>query len=397
MPAAYVMFGVSDWKVAMSGWTNSLPIIIFSAFIISFALEKSGLIKRLAYFSILKTQGSYVKLCFAILIVGWIASLMTSCNAHMIMIIIGLGICNALGFKKFDMRSAGVFLAVALGTISCEQWQYYVTPMTVLGPAYLRVDPAGQVRWIDNIIYCWPMAIFAVIYLGFVLKLFVPKTAKFDVNMIKKEYDAMGSLSAIEKKMIVLLTIFMLLLVSSSWIDIDIYVPFLSITIAMFLPGIHLAGDDDLKKVPWAMVVFINACMSMGAIASSIGISEAISSYIMPIFKNLGLLESVSLLWIVIALLNIFLTPIAIYAAFGEPFMVLFNEMGINPHSVLFLTMMGGDAIFLPHEHMYYLIIFGFGMISMKTFVKLWSIKLPVQLACILLFQIPYWKLIGFI
>lgn len=99
------------------------------------------MIRRMAYFAVLKTKGSYTLLCFAILAVGWIASLMTSCNAHMIMIIIAVGICNTLGFEKFDLRAAGLFLAVALGTISSEQWQYYPSPMSVLGPALLQGGP----------------------------------------------------------------------------------------------------------------------------------------------------------------------------------------------------------------------------------------------------------------
>lgn len=102
-------------------------------------------------------------------------------------------------------------------------------------------------------------------------------------------------------------------------------------------------------------------------------------------------------LWTFVAGFNVILTPVAIYSAFGETFMMLFQQMGINPHSVMFLSLMGGDAIFLPHEHLFYLVIFSFGLVSMKTFIKLFLIKLPFHLACILLLQIPYWKLIGFI
>ena len=397
MPAAYVFLGVADWKAAMSGWTNSLPGIIFAAFVISNALEKCGMIRRMALFSVLKTRGSYAGLCFAILIVGWIASLMTSCNAHMIMIIIALGICKALGFEKFDMRSAGLFLAVALSTISSEQWQYYPSPMSVLGPALLRVDPTAQIRWIDNILYCWPMALFSAIYLAFVVRFFIPKAQQFKIDVIRSEYESLGSMSRDEKKMSIVIAVFLFMLVSSTWIGIDIFVPFCVIACVLFFPGVNLADEEDVKKVPYSMIVLIGSCMSMGAIASSLGIADALSSCLLPIFRDLGTWPAVATFWGIVGSLNIFLTPIAIYSAFGEPFMLLFQQIGINPHSVMFLSVMGGDAIFLPHEHMFYLIIFSFGMISMKTFVKLWSIKLPFHLACILLLQLPYWKLIGFI
>lgn len=397
MPAGYVMAGVADWQTAMSGWTNSLPGIIFAAFVISSALERCGMIRRMAYFAVLKTKGSYTLLCFAILAVGWIASLMTSCNAHMIMIIIAVGICNTLGFEKFDLRAAGLFLAVALGTISSEQWQYYPSPMSVLGPALLRVDPSAEIHWIDNILYCWPMAAFSALYLLFAIKCLIPKSEPFDLAAIRTDYEQLGGLGRAEKKMAVLMGLFVLLLVTSTWTGMDIFIPFILISVLLFLPGIRLADDEDVRKIPYAMIVLISSCMSMGAIASSLGISSALSSCLLPLFQDLGTWSAVSALWGIIAGLNVFLTPIAIYSAFGETFMLLFEQIGINPHSIVFLSVMGGDAIFLPHEHMFYLVIFSFGMISMKTFIKFWSIKLPFHLACILLLQLPYWKLIGFI
>lgn len=395
MPAAYVLSGVANWQSAMSGWTNSLPGIIFGAFIISNALERCGLIRRMAYYAVLKTKGSYAKLCYAILVVGWIASLMTSCNAHMI--IIAVGICKALDFEKFDLRAAGIFMAVALGTISSEQWQYYPSPMSILAPALMRVDPSAQVRWIDNILYCWPMALYSALYLGIVIKFFVPKSKPVDLNIIRSEYLALGNLSRDEKKMTVFMFLFVGLLVSSTWTGMDIFVPFMLISVLLFFPGIKLAGEAEVQKVPYAMIVLISSCMSMGAIANSLGISSALSSSLLPVFKELGLGTAVTAFWSIMAGLNVILTPVAIYSAFGETFMMLFQQIGINPHSVMFLSVMGGDAIFLPHEHMFYLVIFSFGLISMKTFIKLWLIKLPFHLACILLIQLPYWKLIGFI
>lgn len=397
MPAAYVMFGVANWQSAMSGWTNSLSVVTFGAFIISIALERCGLIRRIAYFAILKTKGSYAKLCYAILIVGWIASLMTSCNAHMIMIIIAVGICSTFKFEKFDLRAAGLLMAVALGTISSEQWQYYPVPMGVLAPALMRVDPAAQVRWIDNIIYCWPMALYSALYLGVVIKFFVPKTNPVDLNAIREEYHALGKLNKDEKKMTILMILFLGLLVSSTWTGMDIFVPFILISALFFFPGFRLAGEEEVKKVPYTMIILISSCMSMGTIANSLGIPNALSSYLYSVFHELNPWSAAAGLWTFVAGFNVILTPVAIYSAFGETFMMLFQQMGINPHSVMFLSLMGGDAIFLPHEHLFYLVIFSFGLVSMKTFIKLFLIKLPFHLACILLLQIPYWKLIGFI
>lgn len=381
----------------MSGWSNSLPGIIFAAFIISSALERSGIIRRMAYYAILKTKGSYTKLCFAVLIVGWIASLMTSCNGHMIMIIIAVGICKTLNFNKFDIRAAGLFLAVALGTISSEQWQYYPNPMSVLGPALQRVDPTAQIHWIDNIIYCWPMAVYSALYLWFAIKFLLPKNEEFNLDSIRKDYENLGKFNKNEIKMLGIITLFLIMLLTSTWTGMDIFIPFTVISILLFMPKIQLATEEDVKKIPFTMIVLISSCISMGAIASSLGISNALSDYLLPIFKDMNIWTAISSLWGIIAGLNIFLTPIAIYSAFGETFMLLFQEIGINPHSVLFLSVMGGDAIFLPHEHMFYLVIFSFELISMKTFIKLWAIKLPFHLLCILLLQIPYWLLIGFI
>ena len=53
------------------------------------------------------------------------------------------------------------------------------------------------------------------------------------------------------------------------------------------------------------------------------------------------------------------------------------------------------EAIILPYEYVPYLIVYSFGMISMKDFFKINVLRSVVILGSFLFILVPYWTLIG--
>ena len=53
------------------------------------------------------------------------------------------------------------------------------------------------------------------------------------------------------------------------------------------------------------------------------------------------------------------------------------------------------EAIIFPYEYVPYLLVFSFGMISMKDFIKMSVVRCIIYALGLMLFLIPYWKLIG--
>ena len=69
--------------------------------------------------------------------------------------------------------------------------------------------------------------------------------------------------------------------------------------------------------------------------------------------------------------------------------------LGMDATAPLFALYYSTDMVFLPHEVPALLILFTFGMISMKDFVVMNSIKVGIMLVFIGVIMIPYWMLIG--
>ena len=55
------------------------------------------------------------------------------------------------------------------------------------------------------------------------------------------------------------------------------------------------------------------------------------------------------------------------------------------------------DQLFFPYESGVYLIHFGFGVMTMKHFMKGMYLKIALTFVFLIVALIPFWKLIGFL
>ena len=78
-------------------------------------------------------------------------------------------------------------------------------------------------------------------------------------------------------------------------------------------------------------------------------------------------------------------------AVLPAPFAQLSLNLGLNPLPSLLTIIYSTDFVFLPHEVPAYLIMFGFGLMTMKDFIKLHLMKMAWFALLFGLVQIPYW------
>jgi len=394
MPFAYLILQLAPAATIYSPWLGSTPYMMFSAYLLAYALEDCGLIKRLSYFGILKSGGSYMGICMAILVVGFISSLMTSCNVCMVMIAIAAGVSHSLKFPT-GRHSAGLYLAAALGTLSCEQFMYYPPPMGVLSAAIWSVDPEAEITWLGNLIHCWPIAIYMFVFMAFYCKFMVPKIGNLATDALREEYHQLGKLSRQEIKALILIVGMLIMLVFAPQIGMDTAWPFIIISIVMFFPGINLCDATSVRRVPYEMPIFIASCMSIGGVASALGINVIVGELLTPVFSNFSGMGLVAILYVIVAVVNLLLTPLAIDATLAPVVCQILTNMGMDPHFTMYVFLFGSDAIIFPYEHVNYLMMFSFGLITMKDFIRIWLTKLPFHFAGVMLLVVPYWYLIG--
>ncbi len=99
---------------------------------------------------------------------------------------------------------------------------------------------------------------------------------------------------------------------------------------AVFLPGIHLADGEALKKVNFGIVFFTVACISIGTVGNAVGVGTLITGIVSPMLQGLSDVAYIFGVWIISTISNFLLTPVAVTTALGVPMMQIGVDLGIS-------------------------------------------------------------------
>ena len=156
-------------------------------------------------------------------------------------------------------------------------------------------------------------------------------------------------------------------------------------------------NDQDVYKINWGFIFFIAGCLSIGNVAGSLGVGAAVSTYALPVLEGKSYYVFFLFCWLLFFLCNFLLTPLAMMAAFTQPLTEIAINLGIDPTTVYFIVTSGLDQIVFPYEYALYLLVFAFGMIKMKHFVKAMIFKIILNFVIVFVLLVPYWNMMDLI
>ena len=191
---------------------------------------------------------------------------------------------------------------------------------------------------------------------------------------------------------IALLVVF---LVSGGWHGINIGWGFVFAASMMYLPGISVGTEADIKKINFPLIFFVTACMAIGGAANVLGLGKLLAETILPYMESASVFSTIGMVWLLCVVANFLMTPLAIWAAFSAPLTTVAHSLGIDPMAFYYAIFQGTDQIIFPYEYILYLVFFSFGLIGIKDFMKIFSLKMALNIVFLLGVLIPYWKLIG--
>lgn len=394
LPCLYIITGCCDSTIAFSGWTAEAPIMVLGAYIFANILTEIGLLKRIAYWCILRSPGNFTGLLYGIFFAGFILSVFTSCNAFAVMPALGLGICKALDIKK-SKESALIMGAILLSTATVMVIVYNPVTMGLVISSMQDIIPEFQVGWLQYFIQNWPMLIFALLLLALYIKIFKPEQVINGKEYFQAEYDKMGKSSISEKKAAVVTVGLLIYMVTAQWHGLGMQWGFLFAPFIMYCPGMKIGTQSAIRQTNFSMVFFIVACIGIGKVSGSLGMGKMLSDILTPILSNLSNVSILYIIWIFGTITNFIFVPIAILAAFAAPIVQIMMDLGINPLGALYLILIAGDTVILPYESVPYLVVFSFGLMELKDFIKMMIIKLGLMAIFLPIIMIPFWYVIG--
>ena len=177
---------------------------------------------------------------------------------------------------------------------------------------------------------------------------------------------------------------------------LDLNLGFATIPWLVFLPFVKGADKDTFKRMNVPILVFIAACMSIGSVANYLGLGEVIAIVCNQLLS--GSTNPFAILAVVFALvfgLNFLMTPSAIVSLITVPVCMLAVNAGLSPIPFVYAMSACSEAVIFPYEYVPYLVIYAFGMMHMKDFIKTNILRSALFFAGYLLLLVPYWYLIG--
>lgn len=390
LPLAYSLTGLVGFGTAMAPWTQPVVWIVFGCFLIAAIFDRIGVLRRIAYWAIVKTGASYKGIIYGFFLAGFILNLLVpSAWVCMVFLALGRGICEAFDLGK-SKAACGIYMSAILGYMEAQVFVYSPTQVGVaLGAAGLQVSYMQFLQ--QNFVF---------IPLYIILCLMIPRLMKPEKEISGKayfqaEYEKLGKMTGDEKKCLTVAVLLIVFLFTTDFHKIEAVYGFLVAPALLYFPGINVAKKEDFAGVNLSTLVFVAGCMGIGTVANNVGAGQFISDALTPYLAATGTYGFTLLSYVFGFVINFALTPLAAMTALSAPLAEVATGLGINPAPVLYSYVLGLDNLLLPYESGMQLVAFTFGGMYLKDFAKVMGVKALVMLVYIAAIGIPFWMLTG--
>ena len=402
LPIAYFTTGLVTPGKVFATWGTQLPWLFLSAMILSSILERIGLMKRIACWSILKAGGGYKAIVYGFFASGILVGLLVPSGAGKVALYATLsyGIIKELKISPTSNVSSMIMLGGYFSAIG----PLYLTGggSNIIAFETATKYGGGHVTWLSYFVQMGiPSIIFTFILISLMLVIFKRDEEIFEKHNIHKtkeyfqnEYQKLGKFSNEEKKVSFILFLIVLGLLSGNIHQIAPGWIFVVGCCLCYMPGIDVGNEKDIQSVKFHMIVFMASAMAIGNVSIATGAGNFVANHLYGLLKGGAFSVSASV-WLFGVLVNFILTPLAAVAGLTSPLLEAGIKAGQNPLPLLYSFLQGIEQILLPYENATVLFLFGYGLITMKNFFKGFGLRMVLNILFLLGICVPYWLFLG--
>lgn len=367
---------------------------MLSGLLLANALESSGLLARISYFCLVKTGGTYNGIIWGIALASAFLTLFVG-NVLVPMAALTYGICLALNTGK-SKASAGIMLTAAMGCLVLNTVKMQA-PVLMMGIGQSVTGPLNFLGYFESFFVNLPVFLEYIFLVFVVTKIFKPETTIAGKEFFQTKLNEMGKITVRELKCAAVLIIFLVFILTKDMHGFSLEWGLAIIPMLVCMPVIGSATKEDVQRVNYGFILFITACMGIGAVAGSLGIGKILVDIIMPMLQGQSYYVFFLIEWLLLVVLNFVMTPLAMEAAFTIPLATLGTAIGLNPMAIYYFMLNAVDQIIMPYQYALYMLFFAFGIIHMKDFMKIMGIKMIVNFILVFGLLLTWWKMIGFL
>lgn len=399
MPSLYVLLGIAPSAAVYAAWGSTTVSLAIGALVMAACLDECGVLERIAYWMLQKCNGSFATVCWSIFFVSLILSIFTFGNIAFVIAAMVAGIINILGIAK---KKEGVVLMMGTMWVCLSTLWFMYSPTSVPIVAAAAAPVLGgiiPVTWMDFAYANWPVIIFSIIFEFLLIKAYKIKDSDLvlESSFFAEKLQAMGPVKKEEKWALVLLVVLFLYILTSPWHKLDTSYGFILFAALALLPGINVATPSTLKKVDWGIGFFIAAFLTIGAVATTLGINQYFVAFITDFINGAGAGMTLFCVTVFGTLANLLLTPIAILTTFSAPMAQLALSADFSPLASFFTLIYTEWLIVLPYESFPTLLWFGFGCVTTQQFFKVGIARIALFFVFFVAIILPWWGIIGLV
>ncbi len=394
-----IILNVAEASEVLSLWTSSTIYLVIGAYLISDAVNRSGLGERIAYMFIIKYVNSFKSIIFSTFILQIILGLLIPHpwpRAFLVLSVMKVVIESA-NINKEDQKIIG-FSVFASAVPTAMVFLTADSTINIIAVDFSGVD----LGWVGWFIHMGVPALFASLMTYLLIILLFKPTSEvvIDKDLIKSKLEDLGKIDAIEKRTIFWVIIAIILWMTDFIHGIDLGWVTILVAILMSFPIVGEVLDaSSWKSIPIDTLFFLTAALSIGKIGAITGMNSWIASVILPA----SIPENIYLFALLITVVSVGLHMVlgSVMAVMGvaiPAFLSYTQGSGLNPLvPVLLVYTSVAFHYILPYQHMTMLVGLGddFGMYTDSYVIKLGIPLTVVVFITTILVQIPWWHLTG--
>lgn len=398
-----VLGGVSINTVT-SGFSSGSMWLLIPAMFFGFALRKTGLGNRIAFFVLGKIKPSYPMILVGWFIIGILFSFLTPSSTVRMLILasVAVSVADACQLEK-GTRGRSLIVISAWFTAIFLGIGWFTGSLN--GPVLTGFLPTEMQSLITPDLWlktmCLPWIFITIVFLMGLYFILGPKEK---LAVTKKEmqgfYQNLGKISKAETATFIILAGVFLALGTQGFHGLPAYLTMLAGLFFLMLFKI-ITGPDIATGVSWDIIVFIGSIMGLSGVFAEAGIVEWISASISPLTTVLATNPLIFVMGLMIVFTVLRFVDITwgwtTAALLSTTTPMLYYTYGINPVILLFVFAAGGGIFFFAYQQPWMALTESITKDSgwdVKHMQKAGLVFFGSVLLAIVVF-IPYWQWIG--
>lgn len=401
---------VHNAAFAVSGFSSPALWLLITGFVISIAMTRTGVAKRLALHMMRllgqTPAGAIFALMFANLAISPFTPSNTARQAAMLPIVEGIAEAYRIERGKSNFGKALALVATFANNITGSAFLTATIPNPVaVGMIVAAAGASVYGTWSQWAVLALPVNVLVLLLCGILVLRMFPSEVKSlpgGIDYIHQELTKMGPMTGSEKKAIVYFLFALLLWSTDSIHGFNSTMVAFLVSVLIFLPKLGvLEWKETEKAIPWELFVYFGGVITL---SDALMKTKAFEWVIKQAILVMGL-EGMSLMTLLCILMGftifihvIWSTTTAMMGVMIPIYIGMAQAMGFDiVQFVLPLAMLLSYAFFLPFNTMGNIIMFGAGYYTVAEQVKSSVVLGLLSWGCWALTAFTWWKIVGFL